>query len=258
MRNVQAAALSIGLLIAVHPNAAAGQTLLGRVLDQASEAPVPGAIVSLVTRDGAARAQQITDSIGRFTLSPPEADEYFLIADGFGYEETRSPLFALGTEGTAPIELMLVPEPLGLPGLEISVEEEASQELRSFGLSPAELGNRWIDREKIEAIPVKRDMGTIVERTGTAGTQILRPENLTPGSDDIGLCVSFARARSAEGWGQCALIVLNGVPISGPQAITVDPETVESMAILEPTEATTFYGTIGGGGAVLVWTRRGR
>lgn len=240
------------------PGPLAAQTLIGRVLDQAHEGPVNGAVVRLVDRSGAERAQAITDGVGRFTLTPPEAGEYFLIAEGFGYTATRSPLIALGTEGTAPIDLMIAPAPIGLEGIDISVEEVAAEELSAFNLSPRELGNRWINREQIEAIPVKLDIGTIIERTSVPGTQIRRPENLTPGSDDLGLCVSMQRGRTGGGWGRCALIVLNGVPISGPEASHLDPTTIESMAVLQPIEATSFYGTQGGGGAVLVWTRRGR
>jgi len=33
---------------------------------------------------------------------------------------------------------------------------------------------------------------------------------------------------------------------------------VEAIAILTPTDATNFYGTQGGGGAVKIWTRAGR
>ena len=32
--------------------------------------------------------------------------------------------------------------------------------------------------------------------------------------------------------------VLNGIPIGGVQALNLDPETIESMAVLDPTEAT--------------------
>lgn len=236
---------------------ASAQTLVGRVLDQVTERPISGAMVSLIARDGARRAGALSDDDGRFTLAPPQAGEFFLLAEGFGYTGTRSPLLALDVEGTAPIELMLVPEPIGLEGLDVSVEELAAAELSSFGISPRQLGNRWIDHERIEAIPVKLDMGSIVERTAVAGTQVLRPANLTPGSDDIGLCISFARGRRASGQGRCALIVLDGIAIPGPQALDIDPESIESMALLEPTEATIYYGTLGSGGAVLVWTRRG-
>lgn len=237
---------------------ASAQTILGRVLDQLSEQPVEGVIVSLVARTGVERARALSDSEGRFVLTPPEAGEYLLVTDRFGYLETRSPLLSLTTEGEAPLDLMVAPEPIGLEGLEISVEERASEELDRMGLSVNELGNRWIDKEQIDAIPVKRDVGTILERTAQAGLRIARPENLTMGSDDIGLCVSFLRVRRANGGGTCALVVLNGVPMSGTGALDIDPYSVESIALLEPTEASVQYGTLAGGGAVLIWTTRGR
>jgi len=257
MRPRVLAPVALALALAA-PSPIRAQTLVGRVLDQVNERPIGGAVVSLVDRDGARRVQALSDSLGRFVLTPPQAGEYFLHADGFGYTETQSPLLALGTEGTAPIDLMMAPEPIGLAGLEISVVYVAAEELNAFGLSPQELGNQWIDRDRIDAIPVKRDMGSIIERSAVSNTRVIRPENLRPGSDDMGLCVSLTRSRTGAGRGTCALIVLNGVPIGGPQALDIDPETIESMAVLHATEATTYYGTLGSGGAVLVWTRRGR
>jgi hypothetical protein len=244
------------LVLTSAPADAAAQTIVGRVLDAVNERPVGGVMVSLVTRTGEARARALTDSIGRFRLSPPETAEYLLVTDRFGYLETRSPLFRLGTDGEVTLELVVSPEPVGLEGLEISVEELAAEELDRMGLSANALGNRWIGRRRIEAIPVKRDVGTILEHTMQAGTRIIRPEHQT-GGDQMGLCVSLARANSM-GRGNCALIVLDGIPISGVQALDIDPDAVESIAILEPIEASTRYGTIGGSGAVLVWTRRGR
>jgi hypothetical protein len=235
-----------------------GQTILGRVLDQINEQPVGGVVVALIARTGEERLRALSDSAGRFVITPPEAGEYILITDRFGYVETRSPLLALGTEGQAPLDLMITPEPIGLEGLEISVEERAAEELTRIGLSVNALGNRWIGKEKIDAIPVKLDMGTILERTAQAGIRIARPENLTMGSDNIGLCVSFMRVRRANGGGTCALVVLDGIPMSGVGALDIDPYSIQSIALLEPIEATTQYGTLAGGGAVLVWTSRGR
>ena len=153
---------------------------------------------------------------------------------------------------------MIAPEPIGLEGFEISVEERASEELSRIGLSANALGNRWIDKAQIDAIPVKRDVGSILERTAQAGLRISRPENLTMGSDNIGLCVAFLRVRRADGGGTCALVVLNGVPMSGVGALDIDPYSVESIALLEPMEAALQWGTLAGGGAVLVWTTQGR
>ncbi len=253
-----AALASCAIAVALVPAPVAAQTILGRVLDELSEQPVPGVVVSLVARTGEERLRALSDSAGNFVIRPPEAGEYLLVTDRFGYLETRTPLLALGTEGRASMDLMVAPEPIGLEGLEISVEELAAEELTRMGISLAELGNRWIDRDQIEAIPVKRDMGVILERTAQPGIRINRPENLTMGSDDLGLCIALTRVRTAQGGGRCALVVLDGVPISGPGALDIDPDAIEGIAILEPIQASTFYGTLGGAGAVLVWTRRGR
>lgn len=251
--------MSLLALVAVlaPPTSADAQTIQGRVLDQENEQPVGGAIVILVEREGDERVRALADSVGRFIVTPPEAGEYYVVAERFGYFETRSPLIALSTEGTAALDLLLVPEPIGLEGIEVSVEERAELELEQLGLTPRRLGNRWIGRDRIDAIPVKLDMGAVLERTAQANIRVIRPENLTLGSDPLGLCVALQQARTAGGMGTCALIVLDGVPISGVGAMDIDPEAIESIAILEPIEASTFYGTAGGSGAVLVWTRRG-
>lgn len=251
-------ALPTAMLAAFVPAGAPAQMIEGRVLDQENEQPIGGAIVSLVDADGDEHGRVLADSVGRFRILPSDAGEFYVVAERFGYYETRSPLFALSTEGLATLDLMLIPEPVGIEGLEVSVEELAEDELRQLGLTPAQLGNRWIDRHEIDRIPIKRDLGVILERTAQVGMQVIRPENLAPGSDDMGLCFSLQRARTGAGMGTCAVIVLDGVPISGVAALNIDPGAVESMAILEPIEATTFYGTAGGSGAVLVWTRRGR
>lgn len=225
------------------------------MLDESTQGPVGGVVVTLVSRDGDDEARALADSAGRFTLQPPEDGEYYLLAERIGYRETRSPLLALSTEGTARLELLMAPEPVGLQGFEVSVEDQAVEELRFLGLSPGQLGSRWIDRGDIEAVAVKRDVGSVLEWQAIGGMRIVRPENLVPGSDDMGLCVSLARARRGAGIDTCALIVLNGVPIGGPHALAVDPDAVESMAVLLPGEATTLYGQRAGSGAVLIWTR---
>lgn len=257
MRLIRSITLALAAVAAL-PAGSEAQTLLGRVLDQVNEEPVGGVIVSLVARSGEERVRTLSDSIGRFVLTPPEPGEFLLVTERFGYLETRSPLLALALEGEAPIELMVSPSPIGLEGLEISVEEQAAEQLSIMGLSANQLGRRWIDRRTIEAIQVKRDMGVILESTSQSGIRVIRPENLTMGSENMGLCVSLQRARRAEGRGTCALVVLNGVPISGVQALNIPAETIESMALLNPVEAVTQYGTLAGSGAVLVWTRHGR
>lgn len=52
--------------------------------------------------------------------------------------------------------------------------------------------------------------------------------------------------------------MLDGVVVPAEMAFDLDSRDIEAIAILDPTDAVTFYGTAAGGGAVLFWTRRGR
>jgi hypothetical protein len=183
-----------------------------------------------------------------------------LEATRIGYQRAITPLLAVSDGGgQVQLDLMMSPAPIGLEGfsVEVDVETRASQDLKLSGVQPRDLGNRWVSRADIEAVAIRPDVGNILEHRSIAGIRIIRPDNLVPGSADLGLCVSLSRARTGAGQGTCALVVLDGVPITGEQALFVDPESVEGMAVLLPTEATTLYGTRGGRGALVIWTRSG-
>jgi len=251
---------AVALVLLLTPTALGAQTVVGRVLDEVRGSPVGGALVRLLDKDGDERAQALADEVGRFVLAPPRAGEYYLEASRIGYRRSLTPLLAFsGADGSIPLDLMMAPAPIGLEGLavEVDVETRATEEMKAGGIRPRDLGNRWIDRKAIEAVPITRDVGSVLERNSIANIRIIRPENLVPGSDALGLCVALARARTASGSGTCALIVLNGVPITGEQALALDPESVEAMAVLLPREAATLFGSRGGRGALLIWTRTG-
>jgi len=253
------ASLAFGLAILglARPPDISAQTILGQILDDVRLSPVPGAVVRLLDRDGTERAQAFADSLGRFTLAPPEDGEYVMEAVRLGYETARTPLLSLHVGGSAPLELTMVPEPIGLQGLEVSVDAQANELLQRIGTTTATLGPRWISPEKVEAVAMKRDVGSLIEWNQVPGTAVIRDENTVPGSDRMGLCISLQRANSAGGVKRCALVVLNGALVRGVQAIMIDPESIEAMAILVPREATTIYGSMGGVGAVVIWTKQG-
>jgi len=238
---------------AASPESVSGQTLLGRVLEEGRETPVASAAISLLDRDGRSRASTLADSLGRFVLTPPEAGEYIVESVGLGFETTRSPLLAMTVSDTVPFEITMFPIPLGLEGLEVSVDREAEQMLGIFGHTPASLRNRWIDRETIEKMPLSAGPREIIRWQNIAGLSVM--EN---SSGDIPtLCVMFQRGRTGGGLNRCALIFLNGMRIPSDAAQAINPSDIESIAVLTPVDASTFYGTNAGGGAVLMWTRRG-
>jgi len=232
------------------------QTVHGRVLDNARESPVSGAVVRLLNEKNDEKAHALADSLGRFAIAPPKDGTYVLEAVRLGYETTRSPLFAMHVGGDpVPVDLMMTPVPLGLKGLEVTVEQRAEELLAPMGLSPAQLGNRWIDRDFIESVQVTSDIGSAIRWKGVPGAYVINGDN-APGGQPV-FCVELQRGRTSGG-NRCALLVLNGAVVSQEQIALMDPDGFEAVAVLEPTEATTFYGTQGGGGAILMWTKRGR
>lgn len=238
--------VSLGVLAGFLP--AAGQTLTGRVLDEGTERPVGGAIVSLVDREGETREETVSDGEGRFRLVPPEAGQYVLATSAYGYESARSPLFELGLDGTARIELMVRAAPVGLEGLEVEVEREAELFLRNFGVAPATLSNRWIGRDEIDDMETPGLVKDVIRWQNIGGVSIDEYD----ASQNAPLCVRFMRRTR-----QCAITVVDGIVVPPESAFGVVATDVEAIAVLDPVEATTFYGTAGGGGAVMIWTRAG-
>jgi hypothetical protein len=256
-RGVQATTgLLTALLLAALPGPASPQTLAGLVIDRMNEAPVGGAVVSLMGRDGARRAEALSDADGRFTIAPPWAGEFYLVVHRYSYADLRSPLLALGTEGETPIQLVVDPAPIRLDGLQVSVEDQAADELRGFGLTPDDLGDRWIDRPRIDDVRAMADVGSIIEGTSVPGTRVTRDAPSGSSGGNARLCVTLDRGRADAAGDRCALMILDGVPVRGEGALMLDPMSIAGIAVLQPTEASAFYGGLGGGGAVLLWSRR--
>jgi len=248
------------VLLSARASVAHGQTnLSGRVLEEGSERPVREAEIRLLDRDGEVAARAVSDVAGRWELEVPEAGEYFLAASRLGYEAMQSPMLSIESAPAVPLEILLRPSPIGLEGLRVEVdyEEEAEQQLKLAGVAPRDLGRRWISESDIEAVKLRRDVGSFIERQGIPALRVIRPENIVPGSDPLGLCVSLVRGRTAGGLGRCALGVVDGIERSTMHLLDLDPETVAAMAVLNPIEAVILFGKRGEAGAVMIWTKRG-
>jgi len=245
----------VALFQAVIAQVAAGQTLTGTVLEDGRFIPVSGVFVSLIDRGGDRVTSVTTDSLGHFGLAVPIPGEYVLEAVRLGYVTTRSPLLSLGGAAATPIDVILVPDPVGLEGFEVTVSREAESFLRNFGQSPETLRQRWIGRKDIEDLPFSTGPRELIRWRGIAGLSVVEGSSVV--GPDAQLCVTFRRGRTASGNDRCAMVLLNGVPISRVEAQNVNPDDLEAVAILTPVEASTFYGGDGGGGIVLMWTRRG-
>src|SRR4051812_19227115 len=88
--------LLASLLLAALPAGLAAQGVTGTVVDGRSGAPVPGALVTLVSDDGRVQARVLADRAGTFALRAPAAGRYTLRAERVGYATASSPPLELG------------------------------------------------------------------------------------------------------------------------------------------------------------------
>jgi hypothetical protein len=93
------------------PVALSGQSVRGRVLDQASNTPVAGVAVTLLDSAGTAFTQQTTQDDGLFTLAAPGPGRYRLRFQVPGYQLLVTSLFGLAAGQTMDYPLTLDPVP---------------------------------------------------------------------------------------------------------------------------------------------------
>ena len=197
------------------------------------------------------KARAVSDSLGRFGIAVEAGTRFFVEVSRLGYMTTRSPLLEHGGGPARELLIALSPGPVALAGLEVSVEAEAEQYLRSFGHTPESLGPRWIPHDEIMDMPLAGGPSMVIARRSIPGVQLNWADLDLPGKPPE-LCV-LMRGRSRPG--ACAAIFLNGMPATMDQAEAMTPSDLAAIALLPPTDATTFYGTRGRDGVVLMWTR---
>lgn len=253
--------LTLGLVPAWAVRPLAAQTIVGTLVeDGPRRPPIADADVSLLDQDGQVITHVLSDEHGHFRLAPPEPGSYYVVASRLGYETAASRLLTLSGEGTQAIKFLVQAAPVAVEGLtvEVAARLRAERTLMQTGVRVEDLHQRFMGPDDIAAVRVKRDVGSVLEWRGIGGLTVIRPENLRPGSANVGLCVALDRARDFMGEGHCALMVLDGRPISGIEAQLIDPETISSMAVLTPQESFGIFGGVGAAGAVMMWTTDGR
>jgi hypothetical protein len=129
------------VIVSLAPAApAAAQLVRGTVVDASRGQPIPTAAVFLLNRERDHVAIIVADSLGRYVVQVPEAGEYYLVAQRFGYVDMETPLLRIGVERNYGLDLELRPQPLGLEGIEVTVrnEEVVDWLTLEFGVNPSE------------------------------------------------------------------------------------------------------------------------
>ncbi|MBT8402690.1 MAG: carboxypeptidase regulatory-like domain-containing protein [Gemmatimonadetes bacterium] len=117
-----AAVVALVAAALLRPTPIAGQTVLGRVLEEGSGIPVAGALVRWVGEDGGRGPGSLTSSEGRYRLELRTAVTGAIEIDRIGYATTRIAPVTVPAEGVVQRDIVLEARALVLEGLEIEGE----------------------------------------------------------------------------------------------------------------------------------------
>lgn len=276
LRFVGVAAVSLAGILPASSGSA--QTLMGRVLDEGTGDPVPGAYLELIGVDGEAQMSRLADDAGGFVFSNFPPGHYRIRGERLGYQETVSGFMGLDGGESVELEFRMAAEAIVMDPITVVASPrpwyehmkapalwdyyERSEYLKTIGrgrfLGPEDLRN-------MSGMPVTLAVGTI------------------PGMQAVSSEHSGNRFHLLGRRGCDALFFLNGMPVPlrppPSRGDTADVDFVPGPAPLEwfiddfvnlsdveaievyrgPSELPgEFHGFVGGGncGAVVVWTKR--
>lgn len=131
--------------------AAMAQVVHGRVLDAATESPVPAAVVRL--RTGGAERTADVDSVGRFVLAAPRDTAFRLEVSAPGYRESVADERRLARGDSLEVILRLSADTVVLEPLEVvAVRRRRSAQLEAFYARARLRAQGWfVTRAQIES-----------------------------------------------------------------------------------------------------------
>lgn len=118
--------LAAAAVLAVGSAPLSAQTVLSRVLDSETGAPVTGALVRLLDAADAPVRDILTDGIGRAMFVGVSPGEYRVRVEMIGRETTFSETFSVGGEGPVRVDIQLPSSAIALEGIEVRGEERCS------------------------------------------------------------------------------------------------------------------------------------
>lgn len=170
------------LTCACAAHAQTGTLLTGTVTDEFTRLPIPGAALTLLRADGSTVVSALTDSLGRFRVTVPEAANYNVRAERLGYGVAETGMIRLGERDAIGFEFRLAPRAILLDS--ILVRGTPTRPLR-----PTEqlIHGRLLDDETRTPIPqgsieLRERNGRVRVRTLTDANGLFRIVSPIPGA----------------------------------------------------------------------------
>ena len=225
--------LLIGILLSSSFTMFAQQTVRGVVKEKASGISLPG--VSVMVK-GTTRGSE-TDFDGKFTIEKVKTGDK-LVFRYLGYADKE---IVIGSSFNLTVELAESAEQLN----EIVVVGYGTTTVRDATGS-------------VEAITEKEfTKGNIVTPENLISGRIAGVNITTSGAPGSGSQIRI-RGGSSLNASNDPLIVIDGLPLSGINLSSINPNDIESFSVLKDASATAIYGSRGANGVIIITTKKGR
>lgn len=248
--------LVVALLAFFGASDAYAQSVIGRVVDASSGAPIPTAEVALMEAGGRPVALGVTDSTGWFRLRLAEAGVYQLAASGPGYEELTSDSVQVDPGEELVLELRLGPRPYEVEGIEVVTRRMVPGPIRDF---------YWrAEQHKRTGRGIILDRVALRGFAGLSSSQVIRRQPFIRESRRGGppaIVIRDVRPNLfGAGWCEPAYF-LDGLPVDAPGILSIPVSDLEGIEVYRGNQI--FFAPPAGGGpktgcgVIMAWTRRG-
>lgn len=243
------------------PAAAPGQTVRGRVVDDATGTPLPATVVVLLDSLGLERARVETDRLGGFAVHAPAAGRWTLQTDRAGYGPLLSNVMSVPAGRALEVELRLAALPVPLEPVAVRVERRRVRLDRAGFYHRRDMGiGRFLTAEDIEGRPAIQVSDVLRMEPSVHVYPIL-----SAGEPNAAVIAFRGQVRGFSGRLCLPTLVLDGVIVrrGGSGGIRLDelihPAEIEAIE-LYPSSAGApprYAATDGRCGVILVWRKRG-
>lgn len=230
------------LAVSAAPGAVRGQVIKLTVRDTLDQ-PVSNAVIVVARPDSEIRARGLTNRDGQLVLTLRSGGLYGVLIRRLGFTPVRLDSLRLATSDTILRNVRLHAIPQFLAPVAIRSERETIRNATFSGMKIGSLGATVITPSQVDvALPGATDYTDLVSRNPGAGF----------GVDYQRKCVVSNRGDPP----MCLPVIVDGLLLSNVND-AIPPEIVDYMLIVRGNEIGVLYGSIGEGGAVIIFTKRG-
>lgn len=233
------------------------QTLRGKLIDAKTGEPVTAVAVTLLDSKGDPLQQTRSDTGGTFILRAASPGSYSFRIRRIGYKSDSSPSLPLRDGETLEFDFLMSAVPARLSEQRITARRQYVK-----GLDSRTISGRLIRRRDFEKLlPGARDVIEVIRWQNIPGVYV---QQLADRESCIRLTRERAGIRGPGGvggetlfsddpvsWG-CMEIYVNDARVMSLQDI--DPQSVETIVVLKPSEAGAQFGTGAARGVLLIYT----